>query len=85
MALGQNIAPMTINKCVKFHYDSLSHKKVMAQVKVCHANNNYYNYNYDHDTRVKTIPRVFFSSKTVELKMCPSSGQMKGVNFREVS
>ena len=41
-----------VNKCIKFHEDILNYKKVMAKVKVCHANAD----TYDADTPVMTIP-----------------------------
>ena len=63
MALGQYIAPVMVNKCVKFHEDILNRitTKFMTKVEVCHANNAYDN------TGVMTISQIFIS-KTVQLK-----------------
>ena len=67
MALGQIVALVMVNKCVKFHNISFSNKEVMNKVKVFHDNAND-NYADDADARVMTIPRLF-CPKTDELKM----------------
>ena len=67
MALGQIVALVMVNKCVKFHNISFSNKEVMTKVKVLDDND--YNYYYaDADARVMTIPRLF-CPKTDELKI----------------
>ena len=62
MALGQIVALVMVNKCVKFHNISFNSLEVMTKVKVFHAD----------DTRVMAISRLFFP-KTDELKMCKNN------------
>ena len=69
MPLGQIVALVMVNKCVKFHWGSLNNKEVMVKVKVFHDdaddnnnddNNGNDNDNADDDTRVMAITRLFF-------------------------
>ena len=68
MALGQIVALVMVNKCVKFQTNSFNNKEVMTKVKVFHAyandaadaNNNA---NADDDTRVMAIIPLFFFEK----------------------
>ena len=40
MCLGQIVALIIVNKCIKFQEICLSTFKVIAKVKVCHDDNN---------------------------------------------
>jgi len=66
MCLGQIVALMMVNKCMKFQEICFSTFKVIAKVKVCHDDNNN-NENNDYpaadNTRVITKPRLFFVEK----------------------
>ena len=55
MALSQDIALVMVNKCMKFHKIFLNTFKVIAKVKVYHHDV------YTDNTRVMTIPHLFFS------------------------
>ena len=62
MDLGQIVALMMVNKCMKFHEICFSTFKVIAKVKVCHDDKDTAdNAAVDNaaDTRVMTIPRLF--------------------------
>ena len=65
MALGQIIALVMVNKCVKFHRSSFNSKEVMAKVKVCH-NAAYGRLRRRHQNHHITST---FCPKTVELKI----------------
>ena len=61
MALGQIVALVMVNKCVKFHNISFNSLEVMTKVKVFHnadADDN------NADARVMAIPRLFFQKQT---------------------
>ena len=68
MVLGQTVALVMVNKHVKFYNICFNTYKVIAKVKVCHNNDDdnddddYTAANGD-DTRVMTIPRLFFFEK----------------------
>ena len=64
MGLGQIVAIIMVNKCMKFH-DICFSTKVIAKVKVCHNedDNNDYAVAAAADTRVMTIPALFFFEK----------------------
>ena len=55
-----------VNKCIKFHEDIFNNKNVIANVKVCFANDNN-NYSAD-DTGVMTIPRHFVQYSRVTMR-----------------
>jgi len=59
MCLGQIVALIIVNKCMKFQEICLSTLKFIAKVKVCHDDNNK-NENNDYpaadNTRVMTTP-----------------------------
>ena len=57
MALGQIVALVMVNKCVKFHNISFNSLEVMTKVKVFHAADNAAD---NADTRVMAIPQLFF-------------------------
>ena len=57
MALGQIVALVMVNKCVKFQDSSFNSVEVMTKVKVFH-DDDYADYN--DDTRVMIIPHLFF-------------------------
>ena len=68
MVLGQIVALVMVNKHIKFHKICFNTYKVIAKVKVCHNNDNdYAAADYvaanDEDTRVMTIPQLFFFEK----------------------
>jgi len=70
MALGQIVALVIVNKHMKFQKICFSTYKVIAKVKICHADDNnddddndYAAAKTDDDTGVKTIPRLFFYEK----------------------
>ena len=64
MVLGQIVALEMVNKHMKFHKICFNTYKVIVKVKVCHNDddNDYAAANAD-DTRVMTIPRLFFFEK----------------------
>ena len=62
MVLGQIVALVMVNKHIRFHKICFNTYKVIAKAKVCHDDNNN-NDDYaaaNDDTRVMTIPRLFF-------------------------
>ena len=68
MVLGQIVALVTVNKHVMVKFDKIGFNtyKVIAKVKVFHDDNNDNENDYaaaDDDTRVMTIPRLFFFEK----------------------
>ena len=72
LVLGQIVALVMVNKHMKFDKIYFNTYKVIAKLKVCHADDNDDN-NYaaaNDDTRVMIIPRGFFLWKTAELKRC---------------
>ena len=62
MDLGQIVALVMVNKHMKFHKICFNTYEVIAKVKVCHNNDDYAAAN-DDDTRVMTIPLLFFFEK----------------------
>ena len=70
MALGQIIALVMENKCVKFQNNSSNRIEVMTKVKVFNDNDNDNDNNNDgaDDAGVMTIPRLFFFEKQTSLK-----------------
>ena len=68
MVLGQIEALVMVNEQMKFQKICFNTYKVIAKVNVCHDDNynnddddnNYAAANADDDTRVMTIPRLFF-------------------------
>ena len=73
MVLDQIVAFVMVNKHVKFDKICFNTYKVIAEVKVCHNDNDDDN-DDDNDyaaanTRVMTIHWLFFFEKTAELKM----------------
>ena len=71
MAFGQIVDLVMVNKQIKFHKICFNTEKILAKVKVCHDDDNDYAAanadDDDGDTRVMTIPRLFFFEKTAEL------------------
>ena len=66
--LGQIVAVVMVNKHVKFDKICFNNYKAIAKVKVCHDNDNDADYAADDDdTRVMTLPRLFFLRKIAEL------------------
>ena len=70
MGLRQIVALVMINKYMKFHEVCFSTSKVIAKVKVCHDDDENENDDDDgndyaaaDDTRLMTIPRLFFFEK----------------------
>ena len=68
MVLGQIVALVMVNKQMKFHKICFNTYKVIAKVKVCHDEDNDNDDNdyaaaNDDDTRVMTIPQLFFFEK----------------------
>ena len=64
MALNQIVALLMVNKHMKFNEICFNTYKVIAKVKVCHDDDdNDYAAANDEDTRVMTIPRLFFFEK----------------------
>ena len=71
MVFGQIVALLMVNKHVKFDKICFNTYKVIAKVKVCHHNNDNdddNDYAADDDTRVITIPRLFFLEKQPSYK-----------------
>ena len=62
VGLGQIVALMLFNKNIQFHEICFSTFKVIAKVQVCH-NDKDDDENKDNNTRVMTIPRLFFFEK----------------------
>ena len=63
MALRQIVALVMINNCVKFEGCSFTNTEVMAKVIVFHHDDDAYAA-ADDDSRVMTIPRLFFSKNS---------------------
>ena len=67
MVLGHFIALVMVKKHMKFHKICFNTYKVKAKVKVCHNDGDDNNYaatnDNNNDTRVMTIPRLFFFEK----------------------
>ena len=66
MDLGLIVALMMLKECIEFHEICFSTFKIIAKVKVCHNDdddNNDKDYIAAEDTKVMTIPRLFFFEK----------------------
>ena len=61
MVLGQIVALVMVNKHVKFDKICFNTYRRIGKVKVCHDDDK--DYAADDDTRVMTIPRLFFFEK----------------------
>ena len=63
MVLGQIVALVMVNKQLKVHTICFNTYKVIAKVKVCHDDDDDDYAAANDDTRVMTIPRLFFYEK----------------------
>ena len=61
MVIGRIVAPVMVNKHMKFHKICFNTYKVIVKVKDCHNDDN--DNDDEDDTRVMTIPRLFFFEK----------------------
>ena len=70
MALGQIVALVMVNKCVKFEDCSFNNIEVTGKVKVFHDNDDAYTTDAVDDDRVMTITRLFFSKNSRAKNYC---------------
>ena len=67
MVFIQIVALEIVNKHMKSHKICFNTYKVIVKVIVCHKDDNDYAAANNDDTRVMTIPQLFFLWKTAEL------------------